>query len=118
MKLDVTDRTLQKSDKELGVANFAFAAMNKARLNKRCHHWVNDIYIKLRAGYVQAGKKVSEMHLTNKVLHLLTVLDTDFVGHQQTATSFLRLAAHIPVFTADDELMSKLATESNRSIQC
>ena len=53
VKLDVTDRDLQKSNKDMGIGDYAFIGMNKARIDKRCHHWVKDLYSKLRSGYIQ-----------------------------------------------------------------
>lgn len=112
VKLDITDRALQKSNKDMALGDFAFIGINKARIDKRCHHWVNDLYSKLRNGYVLAGKKLLAMPLTNKTLRLLRVMDPVFVGHQQTATSFQRLASFIPSYTTDQELMGKLASET------
>ena len=38
LKLDVTDETLQKTDKELQVGRYAYVDLNKARLEKKNHH--------------------------------------------------------------------------------
>ena len=80
VKLDITDRALQKSNKDMTLGDFAFIGINKARIDKRCHHWVNDLYSKLRNGYVLAGKKLLAMSLTNKTLRLLRVMDPVFGG--------------------------------------
>lgn len=66
---DVTDRKLQKPDRELCVGRFTYADMNKARVDKFQQHWVSKLYADLCRGYVMAGKKLlNQLPLKNKTL--------------------------------------------------
>jgi hypothetical protein len=38
LKVDVTDREIQKSDKDLNVGKYGYADLNKARMDKTCNH--------------------------------------------------------------------------------
>ena len=75
---------------------------------------MTNLYSKMRNGYVQAGKKLLSMPLTNTMLPLLTVMDPVFLSHQQTASSFQRLDSFMPSYTTDNKLMGKLASETNK----
>lgn len=75
LKLDVTDETLQKTDKELQVGRYAYVDLNKARLEKKNKHWVHHLYTNLRSGYITAAQKLLKMPLGNKTLMKLSVLD-------------------------------------------
>ncbi|XP_060560244.1 uncharacterized protein LOC132720200 [Ruditapes philippinarum] len=103
LKLNVTDLSIQKADKNLGVGKYAYTELSKARLDKACHHWVSKLYENLRTGYVMAAKKILQMPIANKTIRILSVLDPHFVGHSQTENSFKIIAKKLPqVFTADE----------------
>lgn len=65
--LDFTDRNIQKAHKDLGVGKYAYADLNKARLNTKCQHWVERFYSGLKTGYIKAAKKILEMPFTIKL---------------------------------------------------
>ena len=113
MKLDVTDRTLQKPDRGIGVGKYAYTELNKARIDKSCRHWVQNLYANLRHGYVMAAKKMLKMPIDNKTLRWMTALDPDLVNHSQTSSALKRLASCLPnVFS--DEQNGQLAEEIDK----
>ena len=104
LKLDVTDISKHKADKNMGVGKYAYTELSKARLDKTCQHWVSKLYQNLRTGYVMAGKKILQMPIANKTIRLFSVLDPYFVGHSQTEKSFMILAEKLPQLFSADEL--------------
>lgn len=103
-KLDVTNKDIQKKDKDLGVGKFALADLNKARLDKSCHHWVSQFYNNLRTGYVMAAKKILKMPIENKTIRYMSVLDPYFVGHTQTEQALKSLAEKMPQALGKEDL--------------
>ncbi|XP_052816458.1 uncharacterized protein LOC128243033 isoform X1 [Mya arenaria] len=103
MKLDVTDRTLQKPDRGIGVGKYAYTELNKARIDKSCRHWVQNLYANLRHGYVMAAKKMLKMPIDNKTLRWMTALDPDLGNHSQTSSALKRLASCLPNVFSDEQ---------------
>jgi hypothetical protein len=103
LKVDVTDRGIQKSDKDLNVGKYAYADLNKARMDKACSHWVTSLYSRLRTGYIMAAKKLLQLPLDNKTIRLMSVLDPHMVGHNQTAVSFKEISNKLPNVLTHEE---------------
>ena len=112
-QLDVTNRSIQKADRDLGVGKHAYADLNKSRVDKKCHHWVTKVYDNLRVGYVLAAQKILKMPIENKTLRLMSVLDPEFVGHSQTEVSFKKIAEKMPQAFPSEE-MGQLAVDAAR----
>ncbi|KAH3831153.1 hypothetical protein DPMN_104415 [Dreissena polymorpha] len=78
LKLDVTDRNIQKLDRDLGVGKYAFTDLNKARLDKRCKYWTAKLYTDLRTGFIMAAKKMLSPPLGNITLRRPAALDPNW----------------------------------------
>jgi len=113
LKLDVTDRNIQKPDRDLGVGKYAFTDLNKARLDKRCKYWTAQLYTDLRTGYIMAAKKMLSLPLGNKTLRRLAALDPKLANHSQTSASLKWLCQSLPNMFNDMEA-GKLAVEVDR----
>ena len=113
MQIDLCDKSLQKSDKDMSVGKYAYADLNKARLDKTCCHWISKLYIGLRTGYILAAKKMLQLPLANRTLRYLSVLDPDFVGHSQVELSLKKLGDMLPATFSDDE-RGKLSMEASK----
>ena len=113
LNLDVSNESLQKSDKELQVGRYAFVSMNKARMEKKNQHWVRSLYSDLRAGYIAAAKKLLKMPLGNRTLRKLSVLDPHLANHNQASSSIKALAMSLPNVIDENEA-GALAVEADR----
>lgn len=112
VKLDVTDRSIQKADKDLAVGKYAQPHITKARMDKAQQHWLDNILTNLRAGYVSAATKILQLPLKNKVLRRLSVLDPELHNHSQTTLAFKHLARALPNVVKPEE-EGDLAMELN-----
>ena len=113
LKLDVTDSSIQKSDKDMNVGRYAYTDLNKARLDKTCRYWVKTLYSDLRKGYVVAAKKILQLPLSNKTLRRLSFLDPVLASHSQTPALLKKQADSLP-FAVSVEDAGKLAVEADR----
>ena len=113
LKLDVSDESLQKSDKELQVGRYAYVDMNKARLEKKNHHWLCTLYTDLRAGYIAGATKLLKMPLGNQSLRKLSVLDPHLANHNQASKSIMALATSLPN-VIDESKAGSLAVEVDK----
>ena len=113
LNIDVTDETLQKSDKDLQVGRYAYVDLNKARLEKKHHHWVHSLYIDLRAGYIKAAQKLLKMPLGNQTLRKLSILDPHLANHGQASKSIKDLASCLPN-VIDEAEAGSLAVEADK----
>lgn len=112
-KLDITDKLIQKADRELSVGKYAYSDLNKARLDKTCQHWVSDLYHHLRSGYVKAAEKILQMPINNKTIRWLSVLDPELAGHSQAASSLKKIAGLLPNLLSPDD-QGQLAMEADK----
>ena len=113
LKLDVTDETLQKTDKELQVGRYAYVDLNKARLEKKNYHWVHSLYTNLRSGYIRAAQKLLKMPLGNQTLRKLSVLDPHLANHNQASKSIKELARCLQN-VIDEANAGSLAVEADK----
>lgn len=94
-KVDVTDPSLQRSDKGLSVGPHSFESMSKARLQNQ--HWVEEVYTALREGYVKAGKYLLEkLPLENSTITNLATLSPTMIQHEATSQGLLSLGRSLP----------------------
>ncbi|XP_045177599.2 uncharacterized protein LOC123537819 [Mercenaria mercenaria] len=111
VNLDVTDRNLHKSDKELGVGKYALADINKARIDKKCKHWVSQLYSDLHHGYMMAAQKMLKtLPLNNKMFMSLSVLDPAMASHSQASMALKNIAKQLPNLFTEEE-MGELSAE-------
>lgn len=113
MALDVSNREMQKSNRDLAVGRFAYVDLNKARLDKANHHWMDKLYTSLRAGYVKAATMLLKLPMNNSTLRELQVLDPALVRHNNTPRSLKRLAAKLPNVIGEAE-QGQLAMEATQ----
>ena len=113
LKLDVTDEAIQKTDKEMQVGRYAYVEINKARLDKKHHHWVHSLYTDLRVGYIKAAQKLLKLPLGNQTLRKLAVLDPGLANHNQASKSIKALAHCLPN-VIDEASAGSLAVEADK----
>ncbi|XP_053384313.1 uncharacterized protein LOC128550116 [Mercenaria mercenaria] len=112
VKLDVSDRSIQKTDRDLAVGIYAQSLITKARMDKAQRHWLELLFMNLRTGYVSAATKILQLPMKNKTIRCLSALDPELHGHSQVSAAFRYLANLLPNVVSGDEEGS-LAMELN-----
>ncbi|KAL5016272.1 hypothetical protein ScPMuIL_005861 [Solemya velum] len=85
VKLDVSDRAIQKSDKDIAVGKYALPLITKARQDKSQHYWLDTL------------------PLRNKTIRCLSVLDPYMQSHSQIQKAFKYLASLLPNVIREEE---------------
>jgi hypothetical protein len=104
MKLDVENTSIQKSDRDLSVGQYAQPLLTKARMDKSQRYWIDVMSKKLRNGYIEAAKKILKLPLDNQTLRYTSVLDPAFHNHSQCSKAFKDLARRLPHIVPEEKI--------------
>ena len=110
LKSSIQDCAVQVSDRRLSVGEFAYNHLQQWSTKRGCKYWLDDLFKKLRKGYVSAVQMLlTKLPLDNKTILHLSCLDPRAVldDHLSTHPSFfkfLTLAMMLPNVVDQEEM--------------